>query len=191
MAVRERKLPRARRYVAARRGALTHRRGCNAARHARLASIIGGERARQLPASRAIAYLIKTEVRRFSARELNRKTLPLRPPDNSHYAFSLARLVWLVGRCYGRRSRVVAPPCITSLTLTRASASARFAYATRRDETRRERGDAVRPASPRLTRVRPSARLGTRINGPRRAPSTLSSSSARSSPFPCPWRSRI
>lgn len=53
-------------------------------------------------------------------------------------------------------ARVVAPPYITSLTLTRASASARFAYATRRDGNAVTRSDQTQVPET-LTRVRPSA----------------------------------
>lgn len=93
---------------------------------------------------------------------LNRKTLHYASPRrHSHYAFSLAHFSLVgrsVGRCYGRRrGRECGPTVYHSLTLTHASASARFAYARRRTEAAEE--TRIRPTSPAELRARTRAAL--------------------------------
>ncbi|KAL0112341.1 hypothetical protein PUN28_011986 [Cardiocondyla obscurior] len=202
MAVRERKLPRAPplRRSAARRSAP---RSCSIpprrllTRHLRRPTPPGVARDRLPDQRRESAY---------PRRELNSEnTTTTAPGDGSLGALSFlprARvLVWLVGRYYGRRSASSGPTVAAAADHRTHSHSCERERSVRRvpptKRTRRRDGNAEtrfdqRGSSvPDLRRASVSLKRdsATRINGPRRARPTLSTSSAQSSPFPCPWRS--
>lgn len=146
MAVRERKLPRARRYVAARRGAAPRGAPCTAAavtRHARFTPITAANGLAKLPRDRLPdqdgSPLFRTGTQ-------SKNTTTTAPGQLSHYAFSLARLVWLVGRCYGRRSS--SGPTVYHLTHSHScerERSVRVRNETRRDGNAETRSDQLVP----------------------------------------------
>jgi len=112
---------------------------------------------------------------------------------------------WLVGRgvmAAVNRKRVSGPTVYHrthSHSCERSIRVRRTQRWTRRDELRTRVAETRSDTTPRerklyslrLTRASTSTNRGTRINATPRAPSTLSSNFARSSPFPCPWRSWI